>query len=258
MSAQPSNDVRRVLADFAAGTATKDRVMRALMGHDGWFVPAAFASDALGLGVFDRTILLGAAPDPPPPQLAIFTDVESVLLAYGQSLGPFVGGVSGLLTFAALSEPYSEVRVNPASPREEQWNVEREAFALGRLWASAVGLERELAASRGRELPTSALRAYAGYTILVGVADRAPVFAPLSDGTTHAAIAFTAPDRAESFLARLPSEQRAAVTGAPLDGAALFAHLAGAGIVALLLNSDEPEQTVVIGRADLEALASTG
>src|SRR4051812_35130812 len=109
--------------------------MRALVAHDGWFVPAAFASDALGLGVFDRTVLLGAAPDPPPPHLTIFTDVESALLAYGERLGPYVGGVSGLPTFAALDERFESLRVNPASPRDEQWHVEREAFALGRLWA---------------------------------------------------------------------------------------------------------------------------
>lgn len=255
MLAPQENGARAALTEFANGSSDKDRVMRALIAHEGWFVPAAFAIDALGLGVFDRTILLGAAPEAPPPLLTIFTDVESVLLAYGDALGPYVGGVSGLLTFAALEDALGGLRVNPASPRDEQWHVEREGLAICRLWAGAVALERDLAASAGGELPRKRLREYPGFSILVGKADRTPVMAPLGENGSLVALAFTAPDRAERFLARLPSEQRDTVTGAPLDGATLFAHLAQGNVAGVLLNSDDSASAVLIPGSEIAAIA---
>src|SRR5512144_417161 len=128
MSSQPQSAVRRALADLASGASDSDRSLRTLVGHDGWFVPAGFARDGLGLAVFERTLLLGPTPDPPSVEFAIFTDVESALTAYGQPLGPYVGGVSGIATFAALDDAFTSLRINPASPSEEQWNVDRDAF----------------------------------------------------------------------------------------------------------------------------------
>src|SRR5689334_12060637 len=118
MSGQEQNVARQTLAAFAAGRVDKDRVMRTLVGYDGWFVPALFARAAIGDAVFDRTILLSSNFDAAPPDLTIFTDPEAVLLAYGQPLGPFVGRIAGHAVFGALDDRYASLRVNPACPQE--------------------------------------------------------------------------------------------------------------------------------------------
>jgi hypothetical protein len=255
MSQPEQSLLRQTLAAFATGHLDKDRVMRALVGYDRWFVPAPFATDVLGEAVFDRTILLGTGVDLASVNLTIFSDPEAVLMAYGQPLGPYVGGLPGRSVFAALDDRFESLRVNPASPQDQQWFVGRDAFQVARLWAGAVSLERELA---GGVIPHRLMRAYAGYTLLVAKADRTPVLSPMSDGASMCAVAFTAPDRASAFVSRLPAEQQAAVGGATLDGAAMFGHLSQMNVAGLLVNSDEQPATVFVPRADFERVLASG
>jgi hypothetical protein len=254
MSAPGTNLVREALAEYAAGKADKDRVMRALVGHDGWFVPAAFATEALGEKVFERTILLGTQFDAAPDDLTIFTDPEAVLTAYGQSLGPFVGKLPGMRVFRAISDRYESVRINMASPEEERWVIARDGFPIAKLWTKAVALERLLAGAAERGFPHREMRAYAGYTVLIANADRTLVLSKLADGVSMCAIAFTAPDRAERFAATLPAETRPAIGTATLDGATLFGHLAQSNVAGLLLNSDDPAGTLFMPRAEFDAV----
>jgi hypothetical protein len=228
--------------------------MRALVGHDGWFVPALFAHEALGETVFDRTILLGPGSNVQPRDLTIFTDPEAVLLAYGQPLGPYVGYLSGRRVFAALDDRYDALHVNPASPQNEQWFVGHEAFQVAKLWADAVALERALEGAAERGFPHAAMRAYGGFTILVAKADRTPVLAPLADGASHCALAFTAPDRCQAYVAKLPPETQSAVEGATLDGATLFGYLTQMSVAGLVVDGDEPETTVFVPRAEFDAI----
>ena len=254
MSGPGPNLVRQALADYASGKADKDQVMRALVGHDGWFVPTTFATDALGEKVFERTILLGAPADTAPADLTIFTDPEATLTAYGQPLGPFVGKLPGLRVFRASGDRYDSVRVNPASPEAEQWVIAREGFASAKVWAKAVALERSLASTGERGLPHRELRAYAGYTVLISNVDRTLVLSKLADGVSMCAIAFTAPDRAERFTATLPAETRPVIGTATLDGATLFGHLAQSNVAGLLLNNDDPGGTLFVPRSEFDAV----
>ncbi len=256
MSGQAQNTAREALAAYAEGRADKDRVMRALVAHNGWFVPAPFANGVLGEAVFERTILLGAPADAPPTDLVIFTDPESVLTAYGQPLGPYVGGVRGLRVFAALDDFYESLRVNPASAEQERWIVDREGFAIAKLWVDAVALERNLVGAAERGFPHARIKGYRGFTILIATADRTPVLSKLSDGESTCALAFTAPDRAAAFVARLPAETQPSVTTATLDGASLFSFLSQMNVVGLLVNNDEPAGAVFVPRAEFEKVVN--
>jgi len=258
MSGPGPNLVRETLAEYAAGKADKDRVMRALVGHDGWFVPAGFAADALGEKVFERTILLGTKFDAAPADLVIFSDPESVLTAYGEPLGPYVGKLPGLRVFRAIGDRYESVRVNSGSPEEEQWVIAREGFPIAKLWTKAIALERSLAATAERGFPHREMRAFAGFTVLISNVDRTMVLSKLADGVSMCAIAFTAPDRAERFVATLPDETRPAIGTATLDGATLFGHLAQSNVAGLLLNSDDPGGTLYVPRAEFEAVLTAG
>jgi hypothetical protein len=254
MSAPGTNLARETLAEFAAGKVDKDRVMRALVGHDGWFVPAAFAAEALGETVFERTILLGAPFDVAPADLVIFTDAEAVLTAYGQPLGPYVGRLPGVRVFRAVGDRYDSVRVNPGSPEEERWIIARDGFPVAKLWTKAVALERSLAGAAERGFPHRELRAYAGFTVLIANADRTLVLSKLADGVSMCALAFTAPDRAERFAATLPEETRPAIGTATLDGATLFGHLAQSNVAGVLLNGDDPGGAVFMPRSEFDAV----
>jgi hypothetical protein len=96
------------------------------------------------------------------------------------------------------------------------------------------------------------MRAFRGFTILVARADHTPVLAPVGGGAAHCALAFTAPDRSEAYVATLPPETRAAVEGAAVEGAALFGHLAQTAVAGVLINPDEPAAAAFVPRSEFD------
>src|SRR5262245_19403664 len=141
---------QRALVEYAQRAAPThadiDRVMRALTEHDDWYVPAAVADEAWPQANGPRLDLFAEAV--PTRVLTVFTDPESASLATRYPLGHYIGGVPGVALLGGLDERYTDLVVNPASPREHQWYVSSAGFVIARNWAASVAVEQSLAATR--------------------------------------------------------------------------------------------------------------
>lgn len=226
----PLDTLRR----FAAKEASADEVLRALVSHEGYFVPLGFAP-RLGRSEFERLVQLSERGAPPPGELYIFTDEACLDRVVKQPLGNFVTPVTGIELFCALDDDLVKVKVNPGSPLEDFWYLGKDAIGLGRLWGQAVRLERLLAdASAPKEALWAALRTFEGFTVLVHP-NGALATAVNEGGFRNAAMVFTAPDCVEAMQPHAPGTTRA-----HLRGRELFELLPRAGVDGLVFNPVGP------------------
>lgn len=249
-------DPLQALAAFAQlGTepthADVDRVMRALVEHDGWYVPATLASRLWPQAADSRVDLSG---DPGAGgELHVFTDREAIMRAQRSTHGSYAGGVPGARLFAVLGAPHTALWVNPASPREHQWWVSAGAYDVAHSWAGAVRIERTLAELPATEPPpVLALRGYPGYQVLHSRATGAPVLVDLPGLEGPAILAFIAPDRATDFVERLGpvGDDAHLVT---VDGAHAFDAVRQTRAAAVVLNPGSP-RPFTLTRSDLDAV----
>ncbi|GAA1835950.1 hypothetical protein GCM10009682_62550 [Luedemannella flava] len=254
----PGPDPLQALAAFAQlGTEPAhtdvDRVMRSLVEHDGWYVPAALATRLWPRAADSRVDLRG---DPGAGgELHVFTDREAVMRAQRSTHGSYAGGVPGARLFASLGAPHTALWVNPSSPREHQWWVSAGAYDVAHSWAGAVRIERTLTALAPSDPPpVQALRGYPGYQVLHSHVTGEPVLVDLPGLGGPAVLAFIAPDRASAFLDRLgPARADAHLVTA--DGASAFAQVRDTAATAFVLNPGSP-QPFTLARSDIEAVAA--
>lgn len=229
-----------VLRRFAAKEASPDEVLRALVSHDGYFVPLGFAP-RLGRTEFERLVQLSERGGPPPGELYVFTDEACLDLVVKEPLGNFVTPVTGVELFCALGDDLVKVKVNPGSPREHFWYLGKDAIALGRLWGQAVRLERLLAdASAPKEALWAALRTFEGFTVLVHP-NGALATVVNEGGFRNSAMVFTAPDCAAAMEPHVPGASRA-----HLRGRELFELLPRAGVDSVAFNPVGPGARAVL------------
>jgi hypothetical protein len=254
--AHPSRSAaRRALAEYAerspATQADIDRVMRALVEHDDWYVPVLFADRAWGQTNFDQMLLFADAA--PSPLLTVFTDHESALLADGQPIGVYGGPVPGVQLMRSLDSTFKALIVNPASPREHQWYIASGGFRIAGNWATAITVERALATRGGGPAPAAELLAHR-YHLLLEKRKHALAEILLPDVDGPVGVCFTAADRTEEFFNSLPPGARVLADTAPVEGAHLFEMMRGAGIAGLVVNAGSDDQTALF-RDDLAELA---
>jgi hypothetical protein len=237
---------RRSLAAFAerqpATQADIDQVMRALVSHNDWYVPALFADRAWGQTDFERTLLFADAA--PSPVLNAFTDHESAALAEGQAIGVYGGPVSGLQLMRSLDNSLSALIVNPASPREHQWYVAAGGFDVAVRWATAVAVEQALARRGNGPVPVADLLAHR-YLMLVERANHGLAQIYLPDIPGAVVVCFTATDRADEFMASLPPSARPLADLADVAGPQLFEMMRGVGAAGLVVNAGSVDQTAL-------------
>ena len=248
---------QRALVEYAQRAAPThadiDRVMRALTEHDDWYVPAALADETWPHGGGPRLDVFGEAV--PTKVLTVFTDSESATLAARYPLGHYVGGVPGVALLGAMDERFTDLVVNPASPREHQWYVSAAGFAIARNWAASVGVERALAATRSADPPPiAALRAFSGYRLLFARAEGELATVYLPDVPGPLAMGFLANDRAEEFLAGIGPDGRDAAHLVELDGVAAFELLRDERVAGVVLNAG-CERQYVLFRMDIIAIS---
>jgi hypothetical protein len=247
---------RRALHAFAerspATQADIDEVMRALVSHDDWYVPVLFADRAWGQTAFHQMLLF---PDAPlGPVLNAFTDHESAMLAEGQAIGVYGGPVPGTKLMRALDSSLNALVVNHASPREHQWYIASAGFEIAIGWASAIIVERALAARGNGPAPMAELLEHRYHLLLERPSHAlAQVYLPDIDGAVS--VSFTATDRAEEFIASLPPDARPLAELTPIDGPQLFAMMRGVGAAGLVVNAGSDDQTALT-REDIAEIAA--
>jgi hypothetical protein len=237
----------QILIAFSEGRANANDVMRALVSHRGWLVPATLVAESgEQAGVADNLTMFSAETRLPPGELWIFTDREAADLAQaaGASLGAYAGGVAGTKLFSRISPDAKTVRVNPYSPRERTWTFsEGSASQVGGIWADAIALEENF--ERWRQTGSPDKTAVGNYrAFLVFNHTSGPVITlPNQGGMSNPAVAFTAPDCADMFLSKLGEEQRASLRQAVAGGEALMEGARRLGVDGLLFNPFGPGVT---------------
>jgi hypothetical protein len=250
------NLARQALARYASrAPATQtdvDRVMRALVEHDSWWVSTFYAQRTWGQSTFDQVIEFNDAA--PNTMLTVFTDRESALRAEGYPIGPYGGPVDGRRLLGTLDGAYSALVVNPASPREHQWFISEAGFPIAKSWAECAVLEASLHSRGEIGLPVARLLAHATYQVLLINAENTLAMVDIPGVDGQLAICFTAGDRAEDFLEALPEPARETAGLVEVDGPQLFGLLREVGSGGVVINAG-PRQEVLL-RADVEALTA--
>jgi hypothetical protein len=242
-----ADDIMQILTAYSEGRANANDVMRALVSHRSWLVPALLVAPGdEQAGVVDNLTMFGAETLLPPGELWIFTDRQAADLAQasGASLGAYAGGVAGIKLFRSISPDTKTVRVNPYSPREQTWIFsEGSAFDMGRIWADAIALEENFEQWRQTGNPDkTAVGNYRAF--LVFNHSSGPVITlPNQGAMSNPAAVFTAPDCADMFLSKLGDEQRASLHQAVVGGEALMEGALRLGIDGLLFNPFGPGVT---------------
>lgn len=236
-----------MLMAYGEGRASVNDVMRALVSHRGWLVPALLvAQSGDEARVVDNMTVFGAETLLPPGELWIFTDRETANLAQaaGASLGAYAGGISGTELFRIINPNFQTVRVNPYSPRERTWIFsEGSASTVGKIWADAIALEESFVEWQGTgQADDTAVMNYRAF-MTFDFSSGPIVTLPNQGGMNSPAAAFTAPDCADAFLSKLSEEQRAGLLSVTIDGRTLFEKSPQLGIDGLMINIFGPGAT---------------
>lgn len=239
---------RQALLDHSQKKLEPSSVMRALVEHDDWYVPVhALLDPSIGPRI------AYAEPDRAQQaahQLNVFTDRLAADLAaekFGRPpMGTYVGRVQGTELFGALLKTPAlaaamMLQVNPGSPTEVQWFIERNAFELCAIWSSAITLERTI--STGSAGWAAAMRNYPGWLAVLGKADGALVRINLREKGEHALI-FSAPDLADQFLKGLPNDGGAACKTGVVKGDQLFKYVMRSGAKGFVVNASSAQSRV--------------
>ncbi len=244
----------QMLTAYGEGRANVNDVMRALVSYRGWLVPLAlFARRGEANRVTDSILILSSEMSLPPGELWVFTDAEAAHLAQakGALLGAYASGMAGTELFNQLDPNWQTVRVNPGSPRERTWIfTEGSAAEAGQLWAEAIMLEESFAQWQQTGTPdAAALMSYRAFLLYDHVSG--PVITlPNQGGMANPAVAFSAPDCADMFLAKLSEEQRPQMRQVTIDGKHLLAN-PPLGTDGLLFNVFGPGATYALPFASL-------
>jgi len=228
-------DPRELLRAFSEQRVTDNQVMRGLAEHKGWYVPVAFALDQLGTNLSEHAIIFSTEFNAQPERLLLFSDAEAAHRADGQPIGMFTSAFSGARIFAALDGRYRSVSVNPGSPTQEAWFIDREAFELTNLWGQVVDLEDSIKTDYGSPATFAKMARHPGFLLLLNAANQ-PLDANFPDVDGKFALAFTAPDLCDAFVASRPEEERARLNHAPLSGESLFRQLQNFDVAGVILN----------------------
>lgn len=235
------NSVDQALIAFSKQEISGMAAVRVMAESDGWYVPALFAVDKFKTDVADHAIVLSVEFQSNPRNLVMFSDADAVNRAAGRPLGPISGRFSGAEIFRVLTEAdYDVIDVNPGSPREQTFYMEKSTFSMLRLIAQTVKLEQALLRCSDTYVPFAEIKAHSGYMIAIN--ENNTLFTlNLSNPPGAHAVVFTSPDRVELFNKAAGMQLK--TTG--LDGASLFTQLNNFDINGVIVNNGSPKYFVL-------------
>lgn len=221
-----------ILLAFSRKQASPEDVMRVLVSHDDWFVPATYATHVLKTNRLERGLVLGDPPNITPGELWFFIDQAAVdkAMAKGAMLGFYASRIPGRRIFAELPTNYNCVRVNPGSDQAETWFIPNDVFALAALWGHALTIETWLTRPDSPE-KFAALRDFPAFGYLIDAKLDAIATAVGAEGMKNPGMAFTAPDCINEVLKQAPHFERRGV-----NGLTLFKTLPALGVDGLIFN----------------------
>ena len=257
MGAEGASAVRRAIAQRARrGEAA---LRRALVAHGDWLV-AATAAQLLGHeGATAQLAYFGADATPPPGELWLFTDVDAAtqVAAHGVALGPYVAQVHGVDVFGRVAPSFERVRINPEHDPSSSCHFEREGIEWLRVAAAEHVIEGALSVAGAQLLASVArrLREYPAFLVLRR-GDGSLLARPTPQlGDASAALAFSAEDCLEAFVATLAPEEAADLDIGRTPGLALFREVALSDLGGLLFNPSGPGPTSMLSRAVARTIA---
>jgi hypothetical protein len=232
-------DVIHALNAYKRRHISMHSLMRAMLSHDGWFVPLNWVRRYLPKRKApDRLLTLSDEGDwPPGGHLWVFTDEEEAYAASesGNALGGYSGPMVGEEVFGALAEGISEVHINHASPPWRALVIEGSKLPYIEAWVHAFRLERILV-SKPEELEPWLKAAI--YLVPLDKRQRKASVVRVENLPGNFVAAFTAPDRAHNFIAGLspPEQAKAALT--VLNAQQLFGMPSTLPVAGVALNAD--------------------
>jgi len=248
-----STDPRELLRGYAENRVTSDQVMRMLTEHKGWYVPALFAVDRLNSAVSDHAIIFSSEFESQPNMLLLFTDAVAAHRADGHRIGVFSSAFSGSQVFGALDDRYESVSINPCSPQSESWFIQRDGFAIAKLWGQVVELENALSSDPGSDALYAQLAAHPGIILLVNQ-ENLPIDVTVPSIEGKSAIGFTAPDRCDTFMSQRSEAERARLKRVTVPGGLLFKQLQNFDLAGIFLNLGT--KGVVLSKAEFPRICA--
>ena len=235
----PAAMITDILQQFSRKEVGSDAVLRALVSHDGWFAPAAYAYTAFKKDHFEKVTLWGSETKLPPGQLWFFTGPEHGEMAQqkGAMLGAYTSPLDGATLFGSLEgSGFVEVKVNPGSPSEQGFFIGKSGFDLVRRWARAIRLEQMLVGKREGNL-IDELIDFDGL-ISFSLPNGAIATAVGAGGLKNPGLVFTAPDSAEKLKASVGAQAQLKMI--VCDGKTLFGRFSTFGIDGFIFNAMGP------------------
>jgi hypothetical protein len=213
------NPAREAIARFFEGQLAVESVLRVLVAHGPWWVPA----DAGRLSAF----VVGGA-----PQVWAFTDREALdtFLAKGGAKIRVGGGVAladtietwsnGFYVFYDFADGTDCIRVNPMCGAPIGFDVEPKHFALARTLGRAALIADVLRVGPSDPRFRTVLGSHPDYRVIVF---QERLLSVELDNGTRAVVAFTSQDALDRFRAKFPAPGDHIV--ATLDARGLFDQL---------------------------------
>jgi hypothetical protein len=212
--------LRETLVAFTAKQVQLDTALRALLEYDEWIVHQSLSIDPADVvdgrvKVDARLALLGPGDRPPADDAWIFTDERATAAIMEKvphpGLGAHLCGRRGVETLDRImtAPGIEKIRVNPGSPQEHTFFIERGSYGVVAMMSQCIRFER--LATRPRDVAfRKALLALPGLATFRDAEQKmftlegdwaAPRFRP--------AVAFTTPDVARAFHERFTPEAQA-------------------------------------------------
>ena len=241
------------LVAFSKKQATSDQVMRALVEHDDWSIPALMLPGEPK--VVENLVIYAEEFSIREDTLLVFTDRAAMDVGAQKvghkAMGLYGRKVKGTALFGQLERPalakVKELVVNAGSPQEQSWFIKRDGFVMCGAWADAVKCERNLLDEQADVFAT--LREYEGFWVAIAKVDQTMVQASVPN-KGQCVFVFTAPDKYQQFLNGL-GERASQVASIVVPGTKLFAFLLTTKVDGFVLN-----QAATFSRDVMTAIAS--